>query len=456
MCIVCQAVSVGAAALTGILPVALPEAETLRPVPPAASLSATQPASIGGIACKKLGQIRKTSAGSFRCTNVGSRRVWRRSPAATETTTVATTTTTIPRLVNDPRITPSASLSYANQCRMADLTNWMGQETSSGFPRNVWRPLTVGKVRVLLLPIVLTDLPFTDSDLNRARQNSDLIRDYFRSVSYGKADVEIAIPEREDWVQLNGSTADYRLFGSHGTDQTAFMNEVFSRSSPALKLSTYAVVVVQSGWDRRGYFAQGFPLSDATAFRTPSGIVRSAALVGGWNAYGWNVVAHELGHSWLGYEDLYHFTDSASKPFGRWDLMNDASGPGKELTVWHRFLAGWVNDSQIRCIPQNSPRTVHFLSALPIRNDLPKGATYLLSAGRMLVIESRRPGGFDSAGSTALVYVVDTNIPHSQAPFRLVGELTSIGQRVSVSGVDVDLLDADESGDLISISFGSG
>lgn len=66
-----------------------------------------------------------------------------------------------------------------------------------------------------------------------------------------------------------------------------------------------------------------------------------------------------------------------------------------------------------------------------------------------------RPGGFDSAGSTALVYVVDTNIPHSQAPFRLVSELTEIGQRVSIAGVDVALIDADKSGDLISISVGS-
>jgi len=339
---------------------------------------------------------------------------------------------------------------------MADITNWVGQETSSGFPRNVWRPTTLGQIRVLLLPIVLTDLPFRDADLDRARQNSEKIRDYFRSVSYGKAEVVMTVADRENWVQLNGSTTDYRLFGSHGTDQTAFMSEVFARSSPSLKLSSYDVIAVQSGWDQRGYFGQGFPLSDATAFRTPSGTVRSATFVGGWNAFGWNALAHDLGHSWLGFEDLYHFTDSASKPFGRWDLMNDAGSPGIELTFWHRFLAGWVVDSQVRCIPRSSSKTVHFLSASPAKNDLPKGVAYLLSAGRMLVVESRRPGGFDSAGSTALVYVVDTNIPHSQAPFRLVGELTSIGQQVSVSGDDVLLLDAGESGDLISVSIGSG
>ena len=338
---------------------------------------------------------------------------------------------------------------------MSDATNWFGQETSSGFPRNAWRPSALGRVQVLLLPIVLKDLPFTDSDLGRARQNSEKVRDYFRSVSYGKAEVEITIADRNSWIELNGTTADYGLFGSHGTDQTAFMNEVFARSSPSMKLSSYDVVAVQSGFDQRGYFGQSFPLSDSSAFRTPSGTVRSATLVGGWNAFGWNAFAHDLGHSWLGFEDLYHFTEPAWKQFGRWDLMNDAGGPGAELTVWHRFLAGWISDSQMRCIPGGSGTTTHFVSALPLKNDLPKGVAYPLSTGRMLVIESRRPGGFDSAGSTALVYVVDTNIPHSQAPFRLVSELTEIGQRVSIAGVDVALIDADKSGDLISISVGS-
>jgi len=98
MCIVCQTISVGAAALTGILPVAVPEPEALQPTPAAVSPSAAQAVSIGGTACKTRGQVRVTSAGSFRCSNVGNRRVWRRSAAAPETTTTtSSTTTTLPK-----------------------------------------------------------------------------------------------------------------------------------------------------------------------------------------------------------------------------------------------------------------------------------------------------------------------------------------------------------------------
>jgi len=54
-----------------------------------------------------------------------------------------------------------------------------------------------------------------------------------------------------------------------------------------------------------------------------------------------------------------------------------------------------------------------------------------------------------------LVNVVDTNIPHSQAAFRLIGGLTWVGQQVSVSGVDATLLGADDTGDLVSLSVGT-
>ena len=102
MCIVCQTISVGAAALTGILPITAPEIDFRTQVPVTFSQSVNQSASIGGTNCKRIGQIRNMSVGSFRCTAVGNRRVWRRSARPTTTTTTVlpttTTTTTVPTL----------------------------------------------------------------------------------------------------------------------------------------------------------------------------------------------------------------------------------------------------------------------------------------------------------------------------------------------------------------------
>lgn len=106
MCVVCQTISVGAAALTGILPVAVPEPEALQPIPAAVTPSAAQAASIGGTACLRLGQSQKTSAGSFICSAVGKRKLWRpsRTSAGSPSSKVTTTTTS----------TTSDSLSFRN------------------------------------------------------------------------------------------------------------------------------------------------------------------------------------------------------------------------------------------------------------------------------------------------------------------------------------------------------
>lgn len=163
MCIVCQTVSVGAAALTGILPVATPEPEATRPMAPAASLSAVHSTSIGGSACKRIGQIRSTSAGLFRCAATANRRTWRLVSTTTTSTTIpvttATTTTTTtaptPRSVvhNDIlrratlartqpskagfefRIAPSINATRAQQLREAILwafIPWESQTTGAG------------------------------------------------------------------------------------------------------------------------------------------------------------------------------------------------------------------------------------------------------------------------------------------------------------------------------------
>lgn len=459
MCIVCQAFYVGAATLTGVLPMAVPEPKVVAPVPVAASQTATQPASIGGATCGRTGQVRRIGDSKFKCVSVGSRRLWRRvaGPAST-TTTAPNTTTTVPRkLIEDPRISPMSSLIDSTACKMPDMTFWQGQLTSSGFPRSPFRPSSKKTLSVFVLPIAFADIPFDRSNLTRLVDATTRVRDYFRSVSYGQADITWTFASESEWIRYNENADYFRLItGPKTMDKTTFIADVLSRTSPTLGLSNYDAIAIQTAFDARSNFGQGFTLDPSTAFKTPSGRVMSVVFDGGTNGGSWASLAHELGHGWLGFEDLYHFQTPSSAYFNYWDLMNAGGSRGAELTVWHRFLVGWVSDSQIRCVPRGSGLTTHFISALPVKNDLPKGVTFQLSAGRMLVIESRRTGGFDSAGSTALVYVVDTNIPHSQAPFRLIGELTRIGQQVSVSGIDVTLLNADDTGDLVSISVGLG
>ena len=156
MCIVCQTISVGAAALTGILPVAVPEPEALHPIPAAVSPGAAQAASIGGTACKKLGQIRKTSAGSFRCSAVGKRKTWMplQTAVTTSTSTTTTTTTTVPRYKVVETRTLTTSINNDLEISYISPINWGGLVASNQarmeFPIRLRSSVNADKIRVLV------------------------------------------------------------------------------------------------------------------------------------------------------------------------------------------------------------------------------------------------------------------------------------------------------------------
>jgi M6 family metalloprotease-like protein len=326
---------------------------------------------------------------------------------------------------------------------------------SSGFPRNQWRPSSQKPLRLLILPLLFKDIRFSDTDRARVVAAANRVSDYYRSVSYGRVHVDWALADSSHWIEIDANADNYGLItGPHTLDKTNLIRTALGRTSASLQLTSYDVIAIQTGYDPRAGFGQGFPLDPTRAFQTPSGPVWNVVFDGGRNAGAWNPLAHELGHGWLGFEDLYHFTDYQSKPFGKWDLMNDAGSTGVELTVWNRYLAGWITDSQIRCIPKNVQSSSHFISGLTRNDRAIKGVAYLISSGRMVVVESRRVGGFDSVSPTALVYVVDTNIPHGQSPFRLVAELTTVGQTASVSGLTIELLNQSPEGDLVNFQIG--
>lgn len=73
MHIVYRIVSFGAAAFAGISPITTPEPQVVNSNSKAISQSATQPASIGGTACKKVGQIRDFQSQRLICLKVNAK-----------------------------------------------------------------------------------------------------------------------------------------------------------------------------------------------------------------------------------------------------------------------------------------------------------------------------------------------------------------------------------------------
>jgi len=425
MCIVCQTISVGAAALTGILSIATPEPAVVTPSPTAVSQSAIQPTSIGGTTCKKIGQIRNTSAGSFRCTTVGKRRIWQRSGAPATTTTVA--------LHTDPTISGTESLQDLSACQILDISS--DTTMSSGFPRPDWLRSGSGQVEVLVIPVSFSDLPFTTRDVPALRQAYEQTNQYFSEMSYGRAAVRTTFAPESAWVTLDGTLEQNQLINSPPQyDASGIFRKVIDIYSRGASADGYDVVSVVSAYSPLLGLGQALS-AGSSKYGTSRSF--SGMLILGRTVSSWEVISHELGHAWLGFEDLYLFGGGAP-PFGGWDLMSKS---GAELSGWSRFLAGWMDPTLIRCA-KPGVRSRHFLSPLSsdARVDRPRVLVLALSSYAALVVELR-----DVGFPYVLVYRVDTSVSHGQGPIRTIGEtgkagvsFTSDSFRLSVAAIQRD------------------
>lgn len=371
--------------------------------------------------------------------------------APSTTTSQASTTTTIPGLADDRRITPVADLADPDACKIADITGGgFSNLVTSGFPLPPSAPDALRDFRLLVIPFSVSDSVFDDTDLAIVEEMLDFVNRFFSDQSYGKATIIGTVAPRDSWVTLPGtanSTGMSNMTFAH--DKTSIFRDVVNEAAATLDLTAYDAVAVYSHKDDRFYFGQGNLRVD-----TPNGEV-VGILMGGQNVILWSVLAHELGHTWLSSEDLYYFPDQSQIMLGGWGLMAESVDLTLELTPWLRWINGWIDDTQVRCI--TSPgESIHHLEMISAASNAPKMVVVALSDHSALVVDSRREfefgeGSWDVNGDATIVYVVDTSIPHGQGPIRWRGEMRSIGESVTTDGVTVTLLDSDDTNDLVSV-----
>ena len=170
----------------------------------------------------------------------------------------------------------------------------------------------------------------------------------------------------------------------------------------------------------------------------------------GSNTQRWDVIAHELGHAWLGFEDLYLFKGGA--PLGQWDMM---SSSGAEFSGWSRFLAGWIEPNWVRCATPRTP-TRHYLSALNAdkSDDKPRMLVLPLNSQSAIIAELRPPTVWQTnlKSPTLIVYRVDTGIAHGNGPIVLIGTTDQNGGTLTSDGVKITVKGINTSGVIVDIS----
>jgi M6 family metalloprotease-like protein len=280
---------------------------------------------------------------------------------------------------------------------------------------------------LIVLPVSFKDLIFDDSDFKNLEEQMKKVKRYFSFNSYGKANLDYKIAEKDNWVQLPNTMDQYGLSpNGKKISQDSLVQEIFNNSSKELKLASYDIVAIQTNYKTQYYFAGGLLKTKGNYFDFHGEKIHTVILDGGKTSGNWITIAHELGHGWLGFEDLYHHFDF-SNSMKNWDFM--ASAYNAEILGWHRWTARWLQDNQVYCLSKDTPALLQLNSLNSI--DKRQLISIPMGFGKSIFVDFRMPSEFYLGPETVLVYFVDTTIWHGYAPYTLIAELK--GERDSVT-----------------------
>ena len=427
-----------------------------------------------GSSCKGLNKKVDYKNKTYTCIKKGNKLVWSKgaviksaAPAASPSPTPAVSSPAIEAKVDslslDPRVSKDSLLSSASICKTIDKTPDYGPggltTSRNGFPRPKEATYPSGKAKVLVIPFTYTTWPFlsklpaitnrTVTDLEAIQKVNKEVEELAKSLSAGKFEMEISILPESEWLTLD---PELSFDSTPMTDNFGPIKKMIQKNDGKIDFEKYDSYVFVS--------TLGAPIPPvaqatySTEVKTSKGQANKLVLM----TQGWSSSAlyfHELGHSMFGLEDLYLFSENKAEwlpsdltPILGWDLM--ASSQLEVLSNWNRLLMGWLSDSEIRCLTDQSQST-HYLSDFTKKGQ-PQLLLINLAPGVSLAAESRIWG----ESQRLLLYVVDTNLSHGQGPLRSLNTLLKAGESKELFDWKFNVLETSKDGLLLEVSKGSG
>jgi M6 family metalloprotease-like protein len=395
-----------------------------------------------GGTCSKSGLTKIASGKKFTCVKSGKRFIWVRGPAAAKPKIAPAVD-----LSKSAGITSSSELSSIEVCKTVDLT--FRGTGSNGFPRPANLANGKSEIKILALPIIFEEIPFTETDLKNLQDALKQTTEFYARTSFNRVKITFDIPAKNLWVNLKTSAKDYGILPNKPQQNNeVIVKDALMLADQEIDFSKYDSVIIESGFSSATSVGQGF---SGQIFTTKTGNINGATLQIGRAAGKANIIAHELGHSLYGLEDLYVFLNSQRPtvpeplPAGRWDLMSDA-GLQSDFFGWNKFLMGWMKDEEVRCI-QNQSSSTHYL------------ADHTSSLGTKLLLVNLKPGVTiamesrpqSSQSQALLVYKIDSSINHGEGPITAEKFLMSKGDTKSIENWRIEVKDSSSTGLLVSL-----
>ena len=423
----------------------------------AAPVAAASKPYIGG-PCKLVHQVDWIKGVRAQCTWVpantkkNGKLIWKPLAPAKTTATKNELSPTAPpaSLAGFAGITSSESLTATTLCKTSDVSG--RTDVSMGFPRPAAAMVGKSEPRILVLPVMFPDLPYTDTDLTQLTSTLKMTQEFYTRTSFGSVGLNFIVASREQWVLLPRTADDYGIVHNKPQQNNQVVVEDAIRLADAgIDFSKFDSVLIETG---RGNFSgggQGFP---GMTFPGQTGAATRVSFDFGQNAGQFKTLAHELGHSLFGLEDLYVFLNSSRPvvpdptPAGSWDMMSNSS---EEFFGWTKWLNGWLTDSQVRCLTSEK-ESVHYLTSIAVPGSSAKLVVANLADGVSLAVEVRKFSEGDTREFGVLAYVVDTRIGHGDGPIRARKFLLASGYNADLEGFRVTAGPADADGMLVTVA----
>jgi hypothetical protein len=325
----------------------------------------------------------------------------------------------------------------------------------NGFPRPP-EAITGKKTgKILVIPMSFVDIPFYSEKVQRGQVfSSDLellnetiprVKEGFKNASSGRFELIVDVLPKSEWWMFD---IENPLSGVWGTDNISRILELIRKYKSDFVFDGYDSFVFLTGNGTMGSQGLGTAQGDLAikVENSKTGTFNAMYIAGGLQQA--TLWVHELGHSFFGLEDLYLFSEvqstNSSKraelgvPMG-WDLMASSTRGG--LLEWNKFLMGWIEDSEVRCI-SDEKSSVHYLSDSDTSKD-PKLLTINLSPGVTLAAEVRNASGADKG---LLLYIINTHQNAGEGPILTQNAVITKGQSKNMFGWQFSVIDSNADG----------
>jgi M6 family metalloprotease-like protein len=243
--------------------------------------------------------------------------------------------------------------------------------------------------------------------------------------------IEYEILEKSKWIMMDKSIQSLGLIDPKPQqDNTEALKEILSKVDPSVNFNSYDGVTIETA----NYFGQGVGQAFlGQVFQTRNGVAKGVSLETAQAAGSFQTLAHELGHTLFGLEDLYVFSGKSgppSVPAGSWDIMSDST---KAFFGWSKFLNGWLDGVQVRCI-SNQLKSVHYIEDIDRAGERPKLLTINLQEGVTISTEVRCRELYNFTECGALIYKIDSRINHGDGPITAESSLLYEGNSKVMDG----------------------